>query len=67
METRVYLINIDVTTDKSWKDMSDDEFITTAEEHGSVLTSKLFCDLSNMNELDLQNYFIRIININTNP
>lgn len=64
MEKRYYIVN----PDKSEKinqgrvhDISDNEFISEAENQGTVFTEKYFVYAFNHNEIDIENSYIRII------
>lgn len=57
-EIRVYVIEVD---DKGSDDYTNEEFMTLAEEQGTVFSLKGFQDYFNYEDWNSQNYYIRII------
>lgn len=65
METRVYLIPVssEIFNNKTYAEISDEEFMTTAEENGTVYSTDNFQEKVLMNIIDLSQYRFRIITI----
>lgn len=65
METRVYLIptSSEIFKNKTYSEISDEEFMTRAEENGTVYSTDNFQEKILMNSIDLSQYRFRIITI----
>jgi len=57
-ETKIYMIEVD---DKGSDDYTNEEFITLAEEQGTVYSLKGFQDEFNYTDSISENHYIRII------
>jgi hypothetical protein len=60
-QIRVYGVDLDVLPDDHHIWDGDDEFITEAEKQGNVWSLKGFELQANAQEINLDNYFIKII------
>lgn len=58
MEYKIYMIKVD---DKGSDDYTDKEFMTLAEEQGTVYSLKGFQDAFNYTDSISEDYYIRII------
>ena len=58
MEYKIYMIQVD---DKGSDDYTDEEFMTLAEEQGTVYSLKGFQDAFNYTDAISEDYYIRII------
>lgn len=58
MEYKIYMIKVD---DKGSDDYTDEEFMTLAEEQGTVYSLKGFQDAFNYTDSISEDYYIRII------
>ena len=65
METRVYLVPIssEIFNNKTYPEISDEEFMTIAEENGTVYSADDFQEKVLMEGIDLSQYRFRIITI----
>lgn len=65
METRVYLVPVssEIFNNKTYAEISDEEFMTTAEENGTVYSADDFQEKVLMEGIDLSQYRFRIITI----
>lgn len=59
-ETRIYMIEVD---EKGSDDYTNEEFMTLAEEQGTIYSLKGFQDEFNYTDNISTNYYIRILNI----
>ena len=65
MKTRVYLIPVSskIFNNKTYAEISDEEFMTTAEENGTVYSTDVFQEKILTDGIDLSKYRFRIITI----
>ena len=65
METRVYLVPVssEIFKNKTYTEISDEEFMTIAEENGTVYSADDFQEKVLMDCIDLSQYRFRIITI----
>lgn len=65
METGVYLVPMssEIFNNKTYAEISDEEFMTTAEENGTVYSTDNFQEKVLMDSIDLSQYRFRIITI----
>lgn len=62
IEMRAYLIRVE--DDNGSDDYDDEEFMTLAEEQGTVMTLKEFQDWYNYeHEVDREDYYLRFISV----
>lgn len=66
METRVFLVsvNAEILDTVNHKTLSDNEFMGLSEKEGTVYTLKGFQNALNSQEINMENYWVRIIEVN---
>lgn len=66
METRVYVIDTFNVRERDWNTLTDEEFITLAEEDGNIYTLKSFQEAFNSQDVNTEIDIIRFINVEIN-
>lgn len=61
-ETRVYVIDTFNVRERNWNDLTDEEFITLAEEDGNIYTLEGFQEAFNSQDINTEIDVIRFIN-----
>lgn len=62
-ETRVYVLEVDELGDKHHSELTDDEFMSLAEEQGRVYSINGFQEAFNLEEINSSIDIIRIIDV----
>lgn len=62
-ETRVYVVDTFNIKKRSWKDLTDEEFISLVEEEGNIYTLGGFQEAFNAQDISTEIDVIRFINV----
>lgn len=62
-ETRVYVIDTFNIGERNWKSLTDEEFITLAEEEGNIYTLEGFQEAFNSQDINTEIDVVRFINM----
>lgn len=62
-ETRVYVIDTFNVRGRNWNDLTDEEFITLAEQDGNIYTLEGFQEAFNVQDINTEIDVIRFINV----
>ena len=63
VEIRVYVIDIFTLEEQYWNDLTDDEFMTLAEEQGNIYTLQGFQEAFNSQDINTEIDAIRFISV----
>lgn len=63
METRVYVIDSFNVSGRDWDDLTNDEFISLAEEEGNIYSLEGFQEAFNSQDVSTESDVIRFINV----